>query len=28
MTNNSWWMGLPKEIEVDLEVFSDNKDIK
>jgi len=28
MTNNSWWKGLPKEIEVDLEVLSDKQDIK
>jgi len=28
MTNNSWWKGLPKEIEVDLEVLSDIKNIK
>jgi hypothetical protein len=28
MTNNSWWKGLPKEIEVDLEVLSDTKYIK
>jgi len=23
MTNNSWWKGLPKEIEFDLEILSD-----
>ena len=23
MTNNSWWEGLPKEIEFDLEILSD-----
>jgi len=28
MTDNSWWKGLPKEIEVDLEVLSDIKNIK
>jgi hypothetical protein len=28
MSNNSWWKGLPKEIEVDLEVLSDKQDIK
>jgi len=28
MTNNLWWKGLPKEIELDLEVLSDTKDIK
>jgi hypothetical protein len=28
MTNNSWWKGLPKEIEVDLEVLSDKRDVK
>jgi len=25
MTNNSWWEGLPKEIEIDLEILSDIK---
>ena len=28
MTNNSWWKGLPKEIEMDLEILSDKQDIK
>jgi len=28
MTNSFWWEGLPKEIEVDLEVLSDTKKIK
>jgi len=28
MTNNSWWKGLPKEIEFDLEVLSDKRDKK
>ncbi len=28
MTNNSWWEGLPKEIQIDLEILSDVKDIK
>jgi hypothetical protein len=28
MTDNFWWKGLPKEIEVDLEVLSDIKNIK
>ncbi len=23
MTNNSWWKGMPKEIEFDLEILSD-----
>jgi len=23
MTNNSWWEGLPEEIESDLEILSD-----
>jgi len=25
MTENSWWEGLPKEIEFDLEILSDLK---
>jgi len=25
MTNNSWWIGLPKEIEMDLEILSELK---
>jgi len=25
MTNNSWWEGLPEEIELDLEILSDLK---
>jgi hypothetical protein len=25
MTVNSWWKGLPKEIEADLEILSDLK---
>jgi len=25
MTENSWWEGLPKEIELDLEILSDLK---
>jgi len=25
MTNNSWWEGLPEEIESDLEMLSDLK---
>jgi len=25
MTNNSWWEGLPEEIESDLEILSDLK---
>jgi len=25
MTNNSWWKGLPEEIESDLEILSDLK---
>jgi len=28
MLNNSWWKGLPKEIQVDLEVLSDKRDKK
>ncbi len=28
MTNNSWWKGLPKEIEIDLEILSDSSNIK
>jgi len=28
MTNSFWWEGLPKEIQVDLEVLSDKKKIK
>jgi hypothetical protein len=28
MTNNSWWKGLPKEIEIDLESLSDTRYIK
>jgi len=28
MTNSFWWEGLPKEIEVDLEVLSDTRKIK
>jgi len=28
MTNNSWWKGLPKEIEFDLEVLSEKQDKK
>jgi len=28
MINNSWWKGLPKEIEVDLEFLSDKTNIK
>jgi len=28
MTNNSWWEGLPKEIEIDLEILSDSSNIK
>jgi len=28
MTNNSWWKGLPKEIEFDLEILSEKRDIK
>jgi len=28
MTNNSWWEGLPKEIQIDLEILSDVREIK
>jgi len=28
MKNNSWWEGLPKEIEIDLEILSDSSDNK
>jgi hypothetical protein len=28
MTNNSWWDGLPEEIEFDLEILSDLKNQK
>jgi len=28
MENNSWWKGLPKEIELDLEVLSDSQNSK
>ena len=27
MSNNSWWKGLPKEIEIDLEDLSDSTEI-
>jgi hypothetical protein len=27
MTNKLWWKGLPKEIECDLEILSELKDI-
>jgi len=26
MVNNSWWKGLPKEIEIDLEILTDSSD--
>jgi len=28
MTNNSWWDGLPEEIEFDLEILSDLRNQK
>jgi hypothetical protein len=27
MSNNSWWKGMPVEIEIDLEILSDLKNL-